>query len=91
MDLDLDRQQALYYSADLLNSNVAAACAANELLEDSLSHLGSADHLIHGGHSHFLSVNNSRPFVHGKKFFIDLKGQVGHDRAVAATSIKPEI
>lgn len=91
LDLDLDRQQALYYSADLLNSNVAAACAANELLEDSLSHLGSADHLIHGGHSHFLSVNNSRPFVHGKKFFIDLKGQVGHDRAVAATSIEPEI
>ena len=63
LDLDLDRQQALYYSADLMNSNVA-----NELLEDSLSHLGSADHLIHGGHSHFLSVNNSRPFVHGKNF-----------------------
>ena len=63
LDLDLDRQQALYYSADLLNSNVS-----NELLEDSLSHLGSADHLIHGGHSHFLSVNNSRPFVHGKNF-----------------------
>ena len=63
LDLDLDRQQALYFSADLMNSNVS-----NELLEDSLSHLGSADHLIHGGHSHFLSVDNSRPFVHGKHF-----------------------
>ena len=64
LDLDLDRQQALYFSADLMNSNVSN----EELLEDSLSHLGSADHLIHGGHSHFLSVNNSRPFVHGKNF-----------------------
>ena len=90
LDLDLDRQQALYYSADLLNSNVSAACAANELLEDSLSHLGSADHLIHGGHSHFLSVNNSRPFVHGRKFFIDLKGQLGNHayRAAAVSNRK---
>lgn len=55
LDLDLERQQALFYS-DALNSNV---------LDETLSNVGSADHLIHGGHGNFLSVNQSRTFLQG--------------------------
>ena len=65
LNLDVDRQQALFYSsADLLNSNVSADGTTS--LDETLSNIGSADHLIHGGHGNFLSVNNSRTFIHGK-------------------------
>ena len=65
LNIDVDRQQALFYnSADLLNSNISADGTTS--LDETLSNIGSADHLIHGGHGNFLSVNNSRTFVHGK-------------------------
>ena len=70
LNLDVDRQQALFYSsADLLNSNVLASSSIADgttSLDETLSNVGSADHLIHGGHGNFLSVNNSRTFIHGK-------------------------
>lgn len=55
LDLDVERQHALFYN-DLLNSNS---------LDETLSNVGSADHLIHGGHGNFLSVNHSRTFLQG--------------------------
>lgn len=64
LDLDLERQQALYYSSDLINSNISANGTTS--LDETLSNVGSADHLIHGGHGNFLSVNNSRTYLHGK-------------------------
>ena len=60
LDLDLERQHALFYSADLSNG-----VGANGL-DDSLSNVGSADHLIHGGHANFLSINHSRTFLQGE-------------------------
>lgn len=70
LDLDLERQHALFYSSDLLNSNISNGGEALDAgLDENLSHLGSADHLIHGGHGHFLSVNHSRTFLQGKPFF----------------------
>ena len=65
LDLDLERQHALFYSSDLLNSNISVDLAHG--LDDNLSNVGSADHLIHGGHGNFLSVNNSRTFLQGKQ------------------------
>ena len=65
LDLDLERQHALFYSSDLLNSNISVDLANG--LDDNLSNVGSADHLIHGGHGNFLSVNNSRTFLQGKQ------------------------
>ena len=64
LDLDLERQHALFYSSDLLNSNISVDLAIG--LDDNLSNVGSADHLIHGGHGNFLSVNNSRTFLQGR-------------------------
>ena len=66
LDLDLERQHAMFYSSDLLNSNNVNL----ENFDETLSNVGSADHLIHGGH--FLSVNNSRPFLQGSMLFIML-------------------
>ena len=65
LDLDLERQHALFYSSDLLNSNISVDLAHG--LDDNLSNVGSADHLIHGGHGNFLSVNNSRTFLQGRQ------------------------
>ena len=65
LDLDLERQHALFYSSDLLNSNISVDLAHG--LDDTLSNVGSADHLIHGGHGNFLSVNNSRTFLQGRQ------------------------
>lgn len=67
LDLDLERQHALFYSSDLLNSNISVDLAIG--LDDNLSNVGSADHLIHGGHGNFLSVNNSRTFLQDNQLY----------------------
>ena len=82
LDLDLERQHALFYSSDLLNSNVSADMPSG--LDDNLSHVGSADHLIHGGH--FLSELEvmASSFSHYPKFKPEVfslgKGKAEPDR-----------
>ncbi len=65
LDLDLERQQAMFFSSDLLNSG-SAMTEGTTSLDETLSNVGSADHLIHGGHANFLSVNHASSFLQGR-------------------------
>ena len=74
LDLNLERQQALFFSSDLLNSGGGGSALTmtegTTSLDETLSNVGSADHLIHGGHANFLSVNNhANSFLHDNQHF----------------------